>query len=171
VNFWADSGAGRIVHRSVKQYEDGDGGAWMLSLNAWQDGQGTTLMNEWRRTAVEPLENGEWLMSIDLRLEAPPGKPVTLGQTPFGLIGVRMAKTIGADDGGGRILNSQGQLNEAEVFRRPARWVDYSGPVTIEPEQPLRLRYGLWMHGGVPGAAQIERHWSKFAATQLSAIP
>ena len=42
---------------------------------------------------------------------------------------VRMAKTIGVIDGGGRILNSEGQLNEKEVFRKPARWVDYSGAV------------------------------------------
>ncbi len=32
-------------------------------------------------------------------------------------------------DGGGRILNSEGAVNEKAVFRKPARWVDYSGPV------------------------------------------
>ncbi len=215
VNFWADSGKGRIVHRWVQQYEDADRGSWMLSLNSWQDDTGRVLMNEWRRTTVEPGTKADssdgWLMLIDLRLEAPPGKPVTLGQTPFGLIGVRMAKTIGVHDGGGRILNSEGQLNEPEVFRQPARWVDYSGPVTnvlrggitlmdhpanpdhptpfhvrgdgwmgacltfrgpitIEPGNPLRLRYGLWVHEGVPQTDAIERRWKAFAARELPPV-
>ncbi|MHC4181156.1 MAG: DUF6807 family protein, partial [Planctomycetota bacterium] len=132
--------------------------------------------------------------------------------TPFGLIGVRMAKTIGVNDGGGRILNSEGQLNERQVFRKPARWVDYSGPVTnrlrggitlmdhpsnpghptpfhvrndgwmgacltlngpltIQPDKPLRLRYGLWIHAGILQRVQIHTRWSAFATRKLPTIP
>ena len=50
-----------------------------------------------------------------------------------------MAKTIGVTDGGGRILNSAGQRNEAEAFRKPARWVDYSGPITSEQTAGITL--------------------------------
>ncbi|MHC4177570.1 MAG: DUF6807 family protein, partial [Planctomycetota bacterium] len=84
VDFWGDHGRdnGRIIQRFVKQYEDGDASAWMLSLNDWKDAQGRVLMSEWRRCQVQPLEGDNWLMLIDLRLEAPPGRPVTLGQTP-----------------------------------------------------------------------------------------
>jgi hypothetical protein len=165
-------------------------------------------MQERRRTEVRPLEGGQWLMLIDLQLEAPGDKPVVLGKTPFGMIGVRMAKTIGVHDGGGRILNSNGQINEEQVFRTPARWVDYSGPVTnqdrggialldhpanpdhptpfhvrddgwmgasltlsrpltIEPGKPLRLRYGLWVHGHVPKTDEVEQHWKQFAKDRL----
>ena len=137
VNFWADGGKGQIVCRLVKQYEDGDRQAWMLTRNAWQDDQGKVLLNEWRRACVQlphqgkvPVNVNHWLMLVDLSLEAPGNEPVTLGRTPFGMIGVRMAKTIGVHDGGGRILNSQGQVDEEQVFRKPARWVDYSGRVT-----------------------------------------
>jgi hypothetical protein len=38
-----------------------------------------------------------------------------------------MAKTIGVNDGGGMIRNSEGAVNEPEVHEKPARWVDYSG--------------------------------------------
>ena len=149
VDFWSDHGkqTGQIVHRWVQTYEDTDRAAWMLSLNAWQDAQGKVLLNEWRRTCVEPCDGDNWLMLIDLRLEAPSTGPVTLGVTPFGLIGVRMAKTIGVHDGGGRILNSEGQLNEEQIFRKPARWVDYSGPITS------RLRGGITLldHPTNPG--------------------
>ena len=41
-----------------------------------------------------------------------------------------MAKTIGVHDGGGRILSSEGNLNEPQVHWKQARWVDYSGPMT-----------------------------------------
>ena len=214
VDFWSDHGQnlGRIVHRWVKQYEDGNRSAWMLSLNAWEDAKGKVLLNEWRRCEVQPLSGDDWLMLIDLQLEAPPGGPVTLGQTPFGLIGVRMAKTIGVNDGGGRILNSEGQVNEEQAFRRPARWVDYSGPVTsqlcggitlmdhpqnpghptafhvrndgwmgasltlngplsIQPDKPRRLRYGLWVHAGVPAPVAIQARWKGFATLELPTIP
>jgi hypothetical protein len=210
INFWGDRGkdVGRIVHQRIEQLEDGDCSAWILSTNAWQDQAGKTLLLERRRIEVQPLEADQWLMLIDLQLEAPAAAPVTLGQTPFGLIGVRMAKTIGVADGGGRILNSAGQLNEKEMFRKPARWVDYSGPVTneatggitlmdhpknpghpalfhvrndgwmgacltldlaitIESGKPLRLRYGLWMHAGVPKAEEIEKQWQPFSRSEL----
>jgi hypothetical protein len=78
-------------------------------------------------------------MFIDLQFDAPPGAPVKLGTTPFGMMSVRMAKTIGVHDGGGRILNSEGQINEKEIFRKPARWVDYSGPITSEARAGITL--------------------------------
>jgi len=132
VSFWEDRAGPRIQHQRVLRYDDAPDGASMLSLNHWRSAEGKVLMVERRRAHIPPPQDDTWLMLIDLQLEAPPGGSATLGQTPFGLIGVRMAKTIGVHDGGGRILNSEGRLNEGEVFRRPARWVDYSGPVTDE---------------------------------------
>ncbi|NUQ62042.1 MAG: PmoA family protein [Pirellulales bacterium] len=207
VSFWADR-AGRIVHQRIEQFSDGPESAWMLAANAWQAPDGKMLLVERRRMEVRPLAGEDFLACIDLQLEAPPQGPVTLGQTPFGLIGVRMAKTIGVHDGGGRILNSEGQVNEEPVFRKPARWVDYSGPVTdelrggitlmdhsknpghpapfhvrndgwmgacltlngpmtIEPGKPVRLRYGLWMHAGVPNLRQCEEQWRAFSEVEL----
>ena len=214
VNFWTDRGSplpGRIVHQSIEECEDGPASAWMLTRNAWQGPDGKTMIQERRRMEVRPLEGGQWLMLVDLQLEAPGDKPVVLGKTPFGMIGVRMTKTIGVHDGGGRILNSNGQSNEEQVFHKPARWVDYSGPLTnqerggitlldhpanpnhptpfhvrddgwmgasltlnrpltIEPGKPLRLRYGLWVHGGVPKKDEVEQHWKAFAKGRLPSM-
>lgn len=209
VDFWSDRGEAVIFCDQVLQYEDGPNEAWMLSVNTWRERMwGPPLMKERRRICVEPIEGDDWLMMIDLQLEPDGNQPVTLGQTPFGIIGVRMAKTIGVDDGGGRILNSEGRINEEQVFHKRARWVDYSGPVTneatggitlmdhpsnpdhptpfhvrgdgwmgacltlnrplaIQPGEPLRLRYGLWMHAGVPGAEQADVRWQDFAAREL----
>ncbi|HYW78328.1 MAG TPA: PmoA family protein [Thermoguttaceae bacterium] len=208
IDFWSDHGKGRIVNRSIVRYDDSDTRASMLSINQWQDETGRVVMLERRGTIVEPMGADSWRMLVDLQLEAPASGPVTINQNPFGLIGVRMAKTIGVHDGGGRILNSEGQLNEEQVFRKPARWVDYSGPVTnqqrggitlmdhpknpdhpnpfhvrgdgwmgicltlnrpltIMPDKPLRLRYGLWMHADVATAEQIEQQWQAFAKSSL----
>jgi hypothetical protein len=137
VSFWGDDTEGRIVTLRVEQYQDGGEsgpGASMLVSNAWRDAEDRTLLLERRRITVEPGTAADaaedWTMTIDLEFSAPGNQPVTFGQTPFGMIGVRMAKSIGVSEGGGRILNSEGQRNEAEMFRKPARWVDYSGPVT-----------------------------------------
>jgi hypothetical protein len=205
VNFWEDRGA-HIVHQETQRLEDGPEMASIETLNAWQDKEGRTLMTEHRRTAVQALEKGEWLLLIDTQLEAPPNAPVTLGQTAFGMCAVRMAKTIGVNDGGGMIRNSEGGVDEADCFRKPARWVDYSGPITltasegitlldhpqnphhpvpfhvrndgwmgasltfsgelvIAPGEPLRLRYALYIHAGVPPVEALQNRWEAFAQT------
>jgi hypothetical protein len=205
VAFWNDapSSKGRIVHQRVVRYEDAEDEALIEVVNGWQDGTGKTLLDERRAMRFLPEEGGMWLLALDLTFSAPK-EPVTLGKTNFGMIGVRMAKTIGVHDGGGTIRNSEGGVNEAGVHEKPARWVDYSGPITpavpegitlldhpinpnhptvfhvrddgwmgaaltfaapltIEPGQPLKLRYGLWVHAGVPTPEAIETQFAEFA--------
>ncbi len=216
VDFWADrlaTGAapGRIVHQRIERFEDGDQSAWLLATNHWLDGDGKCLLIERRRIEVTAPKQWDWLLLIDLQFEAPGDAAVEFLQNPFGVIGVRMAKTIGVKDGGGRILNSEGQRNEAEVFRKPAKWCDYSGPLTnrvsggialfdhpknpnhptafhvrndgwmgacltldrpmrIDPNQPLRLRYGLWTHAGASTPEQIEAEWKAFGDSALPSL-
>ena len=207
VNFWADAGksTGRIVHQKIEKLKDDTSEASIAALNAWvDDATKKTLLTERRKMTVQLLDKGEWLLILDLQLEAK--EAVTLGKTPFGMIGVRMAKSIGVNDGNGTIRSSAGKVNEKEVFWKPARWVDYSGaitdkaiegitlldhpsnpnhpsvyhvrndgwmgasltfegPRTIEPGQALRLRYGLYVHSGMPSMEALEERWSLFAKT------
>src|SRR5437773_912718 len=79
-------------------------------------------------TAARMLDKGEWLLLLDLQFEAKDN--ITIGKSAFGMIGVRMAKSIGVNDGGGTMRNSDGKVNEKEVFWKPAKWVDYSGAIT-----------------------------------------
>ena len=146
IDFWRDGGpiAGQIVHqlsREGLEYRDGESAASLLSVNHWNDPQGKTLMIERRCATVASCDDGSWQLIIDLQFEAPhDGRgEVTLDRTAFGPIGVRMAKTISVNDGGGRILNSAGQRNEGEAFRKPARWVDYSGPITRDETAGITL--------------------------------
>jgi len=211
VNFWGDTSGARIVHLRTLRLDDSDTAAFLETENAWRDPEGKTLLRELRRITVEELEAGERLLVLELQLEAVVGE-VKLDESAFGLVAVRMAKTIGVRDGGGTIRNSEGGVNEAGCFRQPARWCDYSGPIapgTIEgltlldhpmnphhpvpfhvrddgwmgasltfpgaivipPGQPLRLRYGLYVHAGRPSPEILERRWQTFARTSFGQFP
>lgn len=205
-DFWGDRGQGRIRHKRIVEYADGDECASLTAKNEWVRDDGKVLLFETRRIAVFPLPDAEWLLTVDMEFRAR-GETITLGKTPFGIIGVRMAKTIGVNDGGGTIRNSEGAVNEEEVLWKQARWVDYSGAVAkdaiegvtlfdhpdnpnfptyfhvrndgwmgasltfdgprqIRPSEPLRLRYGLYIHSGVKPTSGIEAKWGQFAKSR-----
>jgi hypothetical protein len=203
VSFWDDRAKGKIVHQRIEELSDDS----ILSTNAWVDeSTKKTLMSERRRTSIQLLQKGEYFLIIDLELSCK--EQVTLGKTPFGIIGVRVAKTMGTNDGGGTIRNSEGKVNEAEVLWKAAKWVDYSGPITnkaiegitlmdhpqnanhpsifhvrndgwmgasltydaartIDPDKPLRLRYGLFIHSGAPAIEELEKRWKQFSEMKL----
>ncbi len=219
LSFWLDRddhATGSIRHFRINEYLDGDDEAGIDSLNHWiRIADGKSVLVERRKSGVLILPErlgGGWFLILDLEFSVPDDTPVTFETDPFGLIGVRMAKTIGVHDGGGRILNSEGALDEDAVFRKPARWVDYSGPVTsnstggitlfdhpsnpghpapfhvrndgwmgiclsldaaviVPPGKPLRLRYGLWMHDGMPTGATVEPVWQHFSNLPVTKSP
>jgi hypothetical protein len=212
--FWADNGPGRIVHQWIAEYADGEREASIAAVNHWIGGGDRVHMVERRGIRAVNLADGEWLLVLDLQFEAR-GQPATLGKTPFGMAAVRMAKTIGTNDGGGLIRNSEGNAGEQGpngVFWKRARWVDYSGPIapgvnegltlfdhpanpnhpshfhvradgwmgasltfeaprTIAPGSLLKLRYGLYVHRGVPTPQAVDRAWEPFSKTTLEELP
>jgi len=130
VDFWADHGlTGRQVHTSILAIEDGDGTAAIALDIAWRTPDGRTPLRETRTYRMDALPGGELLVEVSLELTAPEAG-VTFGATPFGLAAVRMAKTMSVADGGGTITNSEGAEGEEAILWKPARWCDYSGPVT-----------------------------------------
>lgn len=128
VSFWEDRGPAQIRCERVEQFEDGDESAFATVLNSW-GATNKVFLWERRRMTVQSLASNEWMLVLDVRFDAEK-EAVTLGKTPFGLVAVRMAKSIGVNDGGGIIRNSEGGVNEAGVFWKRARWVDYSGAIT-----------------------------------------
>ena len=128
VDFWSDRRLGIVRHKRIVRYEDEGEKSYLVVENEWVDKDGRVLLNETRQVSVILLEGKEWLLVIDSTFTTK-DKPLSLGKTPFGFIGVRMAKTIGVNDGGGRIRNSEGGVDEKEVFWKQARWVDYSGAI------------------------------------------
>jgi hypothetical protein len=139
VNFWDDRKSGRIVHQRFEKFEDADYHAALVALNHWINETNNTVMLVERRTIrAQPMLNNEWLLIIDLQFESK-DKAVTFGKTSFGMVGVRMAKTICVNDGGGTIRNSEGAEGEKEIFWKPAKWVDYTGPITAKAVEGITL--------------------------------
>jgi len=137
VNFWEESSA-RIVHQRIERYADGREAASITIRNLWQNQEGKALLEERRTVTLRALPRNERYLDIKLEF-TPAADPVTLGKTPFGFLGVRVAKTMGVKDGGGTIRNSEGGVNEAGVFRKRARWVDYSGPVSTTARNGITI--------------------------------
>ena len=138
VDFWSDGGKGKIRHKRIIKFDDSGESSLIVTENEWVSADGKVLLSETRQVMVLLLENSEWLLIIDMELKANI-TTVTLGKTPFGLLGVRMAKTIGVNDGGGSIRNSEGGVNEKEIFWKRAKWVDYSGPITNQQIEGITL--------------------------------
>jgi hypothetical protein len=128
VDFWSDGGGGTVRQKRVVEYKDEGTKSTIVAENEWVNKDGKVLLDETRTVGAVLLEGKEWLLVIDSTFTAR-DKAVTLGKTPFGLLGVRMAKSIGVHDGGGRIRNSEGGVNEKEILWKRARWVDYAGAI------------------------------------------
>ncbi len=136
-NFW-ENGEARIVHDGVIKIVDGDKVGSLTVRNQWQDRAGLALVTEERMVALHALPDGERYLDLTIRL-SPADGPVTFGKTAFGFVGVRVAKTMSVNDGGGTLRNSEGGVGEKEVFWKPARWVDYTGRVVPETKNGIAL--------------------------------
>jgi hypothetical protein len=172
VSFWDDRGKGRIVTKAVTRYDDLGNASSLTATNLWIDEghDNKTLLTETRRVTIFLLPSNEYLLTLDLELQPPKDHPVTLGKTPFGLVGVRMAKTIGVNDGGGEIRNSTGKSGEKDLLWQPANWCDYSGPIRDTVTEgitlldhpsnpshptPFHVRSDGWMGASLTHAAPI----------------
>ncbi|MGH9628261.1 MAG: PmoA family protein [Bryobacteraceae bacterium] len=159
IDFWSDRGGGHIRHVLTEHIEDGNDNAYAVTRAQWLGKDGSPVLHERRHTGVKLLSEDEWMLVMELQLE-PAGEAVVLGKANFGPIGVRLAKSIGVHHGGGKIRNSEGGEDEPSIFRKAARWVDYSGqiaPGVIEgltlfdhPENPrhpapFHVREDGWM--------------------------
>ena len=133
-NFWEDSPrAGRIEVEDV-QLPAAQGESVTVRLKCtWRPRGAEAVLEEDRRLTFSEIAGGGLSLDIDLRLRATAKeRPVKLGDTPFGLLGIRVARTLRVEERlGGLIFNSSEAENEAGCFWQHAEWCDYSGPVPL----------------------------------------
>jgi hypothetical protein len=140
IDFWSDhrTDRGRIAVREVVELEDGEERAGVLTKGVWVEATGRELLREYRETWVYRRPNRELLLIFDLTFHAA-AADVTFDKAGFGPVGVRVAKWMAVHFGDGRILNSEGGQGEPGTFRKPARWMDYSGSVAEGVREGLTL--------------------------------
>lgn len=132
IDFWSDGTTSRIRQKHWLCYEDGDAEAVMAVALGWYDGHDPAELLEQELIAVlRPGEDaGETLLELHSAFR-PRSETLEFGQTNFGFLAVRVAKSIAAHFGGGELTSSGGGRGETNVFGQPARWMDYSGPVEV----------------------------------------
>ena len=136
VDFWApESRYGRTTQpepcsRMVVTSTDtdiGPDGVVFCQAVDWRDGQGETRLTDSRVITVG--ERPDHTM-VDMVVTLNAGSSgVCLGQTKEAGLAVRVADQIDVLDGG-RIVNADGAVNEAQTFDQVSAWVDYAGPIS-----------------------------------------
>lgn len=137
INFWGEGHASFIRQKEWLCYEDGEEQAAMAVKLAWHDGHDPAELLEQELIAiVRPAGPQETLLEIQTTFR-PRSEMLEFGQSNFGFFAVRVAKGISAHFGGGELTNSEGQRGEPAIFGKPARWMDYSGPVPMVSQDGL----------------------------------
>lgn len=130
VDFWSDRTESRIRQEEWLCYHDSDAEAAMAVRLGWYDGHDPRpLLSQELIAAIRPLgDNGETIVELQSTFR-PTAESLEFQKTNFGFLAVRVAKNISAYFGGGELTNSEGGRGEGKIFGKPARWMDYSGPV------------------------------------------
>lgn len=129
VDFWSDATPARIRQKSWLVCQDGDDEAALAVLLGWYDGHDPRELLEQELVAgVRPGPDGETFVELQATFR-PTAASLEFGKTNFGFLAVRVAKNLSAHFGGGTITSSEGAVGEEAIFGKPARWMDYSGPV------------------------------------------
>jgi hypothetical protein len=120
----------KVVHeRFVEEPQGGAGRGAFTVENLYLTERGdATICRELRRLEFHILPAG-WLLAWDSTFSSAAGDFAFGDQEEMGL-GVRVATPLAVVSGrGGRILDAQGNRNEAQARGKIAPWCDYSGPL------------------------------------------
>jgi hypothetical protein len=131
-NFWSDTTKATVRQKFWFRYRDGQDECIMATQLGWFDETGKEIMEQDLIVALIPLPDNEHAVEFQLTLRPPSGvENVTLDETNFGLLAVRVSKTLSEYFGGGQLSDSEGNVNEKSIFGKQARWMDYCGPVVV----------------------------------------
>jgi hypothetical protein len=159
IDFWSDRTAARIRQEQWLAYQDGPDEAVMAVLLGWYDGHDPApLLEQELVAALRPGEHGETSLELQSTFR-PRSARFEFGKTNFGFLAVRVAKAISAHFGGGCLTNSDGRVGEEAIFGQPARWVDYSGQVTVSSGETTRTMEEGITYFDHPGNPRYPTHW------------
>lgn len=132
LSFWQDESGCTIRQQFWMVQESGNDEGLLAVRLEWLDHNGDAILDQDMVAALLPLSNGEHALEIQSTFRPAAGREVvTLGQTNFGFLAVRVAASLSAFFGDGTLTNSEGLTGEPAIFGTPAAWVDYSGSVAV----------------------------------------
>lgn len=138
VDFWSINSTARIAQKLWFVYDDGDESARMAVQLDWLDGHDPApLLEQELVVTLQPLDGGEYTLALD-SVFRPRAEQLEFQQTNFGFLAVRVARTISAHFGGGRLTGASGGTGEPQLHQTHAEWMDYSGPMPVDAADGTR---------------------------------
>jgi hypothetical protein len=130
IDFWSETAAkerqGSIVHKELVKAEGGSEGT-IVTRNQWLGPDGGQILTDVRTLRFGAEPESRWI-DFDAVLTAAADE-VRFGDTKEGSFGLRIAESMRTDrKTGGKIITSEG-LEDDKAWGKPAKWVDYHGPV------------------------------------------
>ena len=112
VNFWEERGGSQQIRQEEwVHYQDGADEAGMVVRLGWIDLHKVRLLQQELIAVYKPLANGEGLLELQTSF-TPVLEKLNLARTNFGFLGLRVAASMSARYGGGRLTNSDGVTGE-----------------------------------------------------------
>ncbi|HVJ68851.1 MAG TPA: PmoA family protein [Caulifigura sp.] len=129
VDFWGNTSPASIRQTQWLAMEDNDQFARAAVRLAWSDGHDAQpLLEQDLIIEVRPLVSGDYTVELTAQF-TPRAEVLEFQQTNFGFFAVRVARSISAVFGEGRLTSSSGATGEKNLFDKTAEWMDDSGPM------------------------------------------
>lgn len=136
IDFWGNTSPASIRQLQWLALEDGNEYARAAVRLGWFDGHNPKpLLQQDLVIELRPLADGEYTIELSSQF-MPQAEELEFQQTNFGFFAVRVARSLSAVFGEGRLTSSTGDSGEKNLFDKTAEWMDYSGPM------PQRLADG-----------------------------
>ncbi len=153
VNFWEERGGSQQIRQEAWiHYQDGPHEAGIVVRLGWFDAHKVRLLQQELIAVYRPLPGGEGWLELQTTF-MPAVDKLPLARTNFGFLGLRVAAPMSAHYGGGQLNSSEGNSGEQRIFGKPARWIDYSGPIVGQTwegvtwfDHPRNQRYPTSWH-------------------------
>jgi hypothetical protein len=142
IDFWSENTASRIRQSQWYAIEDGAETARIAFELLWTDGHDPKPLIKQDVFATLRTVSQGWILELqsDFRAVA---DGVEFRQSNFGVLGLRVAKSLSVVFGGGMITGADGREGEPELFGKSNRWIDYSGPVFSQTAPQNTVTEGL----------------------------
>ena len=120
-NYWQNNpDRDRIVSKNLSLGECTEMSAEILNDCLWTPFEGEPIIADKRRFVLTIIDDATY--TLDSYIEMTALTEVTFEKTNHGFFGVRVEQDLSVD-GGGVLLNSEGQEKEANTLDKPARWM------------------------------------------------
>ncbi|MCH9653615.1 MAG: PmoA family protein [Planctomycetes bacterium] len=141
INFWAENTGAKIIQKRWLSIDERDDEAILAVELEWFDGHDPTpLLRQESISAIRTNNSDELFLELQSTFY-PTAESLEFQKTNFGFLAVRVAKSISSFFGGGTITNSRQQVDEKNIFGKPAEWMDYSGPVAPDVKEGITYYY------------------------------